>query len=194
MADTNQGDSGEESEPTPLHVLPSEDDALAEAHQRAKDNETRLRKVSSAYKQLQSEMTALKARHERQKDLDQRLMKAKVVQSLFEPLQNLRRSVDAMEKRGVDPEVFEGIQLVGRSFLEAFESIGLEKVPGKGSIFSPDCHEAIAVVPVAIEAGDGRIVDVFAEGYRIGETLIQPAKVVIGKYTPPVEEDESGEE
>jgi molecular chaperone GrpE len=198
MSDGIQEQNTEEDGTIPL---PTEaNSALQEANLRAKDNEGRLRKVSSAYKQLQGEMQALRERHARQREQDQKVMKAQVVKDLFEPLQNLRRSVDAMGSAGIEDDVLSGIQMVGRNFMEAFEQMGLEKVPGVGTPFSPDVHEALSVIPVAIPAADGRVIEVFSEGYRVGDTLIAPAKVVIGKYTAPPEpeavkaEDSEGEE
>ena len=76
----------------------------------------------------------------------------------------------------------------------AFEEMGLEKVPGAGAVFDPDLHEALSVLPVPQAAADGRVIQVFSEGYRVGETLIQPAKVIIGKYTAPPEESGADEE
>ena len=194
MSDSIQEQSSEDTEPTPLREVGPAEDSLSEAKAQAKENEARLRKVSSAYKQLQGEMQGLRDRHARQRDQDQRLMKAQVVKSLFEPLQNLRRSVEAMEKGGVEAEVLAGVQMVGRNFMTAFEEMGLEKVPGVGSLFSPDVHEALSVIPVPIESADGRVIEVFAEGYRVGETLIQPAKVIIGKYQAPPQDEPAGEE
>lgn len=198
MSDGIQEQNTEEDGTIPL---PTEaNSALQEANLRAKANEGRLRKVSSAYKQLQGEMQALRERHARQREQDQKVMKAQVVKDLFEPLQNLRRSVDAMGSAGIEDDVLSGIQMVGRNFMEAFEQMGLEKVPGVGTPFSPDVHEALSVIPVAIPAADGRVIEVFSEGYRVGDTLIAPAKVVIGKYTAPPEpeaakvEDSEGEE
>lgn len=189
MSDGIQDPEAEEAGVIPLHP-PEVDSALSEANARAKANEARLRKVSSAYKQLQGEMQAQRERHARQRVQDQRVMKAQVVKDLFEPLQNLRRSVEAMEAAGVESDVLSGIQMVGRNFTEAFEQMGLEKVSGVGTPFDPSVHEALSVLPVAIPAADGRIIEVFAEGYRVGDTLIQPAKVIIGKYTAPPESEE----
>ena len=179
--------SAETDRPT---LVQGENDAMA----LAKETEGRLRKVSSAYKQLQGEMQAMRERHLRTREQDQRVMKAQVVKSLFEPLQNLRRSVEAMEKSGVEPDVLSGIQMVGRTFMSAFEEMGLEKVAGVGSRFDPEFHEALSVLPVPQEAADGRIIQVFSEGYRVGETLIQPAKVVIGQYKAPEGPQDSAEE
>ena len=144
MSDGIQEQNTEEDGTIPL---PTEaNSALQEANLRAKANEGRLRKVSSAYKQLQGEMQALRERHARQREQDQKVMKAQVVKDLFEPLQNLRRSVDAMGSAGIEDDVLSGIQMVGRNFMEAFEQMGLEKVPGVGTPFSPDVHEALSAV------------------------------------------------
>jgi molecular chaperone GrpE len=194
MSNSTQDHDSEDTPPVPLHAVEEGGDALAEANTRAKANEARLRKVSSAYKQLQGEMEALRKRHARQRDADQRLMKAQLVKGLFEPLQNLRRSVEAMAKAGVDAEMLVGAEMVGRNFMEAFEEMGMEKVPGVGAVFSPEMHEALSVVPVVLASADGRVIEVFAEGYRVGETLIQPAKVIIGKYTAPPQAPDDGEE
>ncbi|MEC7240066.1 MAG: nucleotide exchange factor GrpE [Myxococcota bacterium] len=196
MSESNPPANPEEQ--PPISVVPDEAGAAdmgPDAVAIAKETEGRLRKVSSAYKQLQGEMQAMRERHLRTRDQDQRLMKAQVVKSLFEPLQNLRRSVEAMEKSGVDGDVLSGIQMVGRTFMSAFEEMGLEKVAGVGSRFDPEFHEALSVLPVPQEAADGRIIQVFSEGYRVGETLIQPAKVVIGQYkAPETSNDTPGEE
>ena len=87
MSDTPPVQEAEESAPIPLN--PEDEPALnevASAAAQAKANEARLRKVSSAYKQLQGEMQAMRERHLRTREDDQRLMKAQVVKSLFEPL------------------------------------------------------------------------------------------------------------
>ncbi|MEE2749993.1 MAG: nucleotide exchange factor GrpE [Myxococcota bacterium] len=150
------------------------------------DTEARLKTVSAAYVRLQKEMTEMKERVERQRAVEKGLMKGDVVRSLFEPLQNLRRSVGAFGGADVDPHLVNGLDMVVREFMSAFEGLGLEEVPGVGSRFDPELHEALTVMPVADPELDGKIVEVFSAGYRIGKSLLAPAKVVIGKFEEPV--------
>jgi molecular chaperone GrpE len=70
----------------------------------------------------------------------------------------------------------------------AFKGLGLEELPGKGSKFDPNIHEALTLIPVPDAALDQAVVEVFAAGYRIGSRLIRPAKVIVGTWTPPVGE------
>ena len=150
------------------------------------DTEARLKTVSAAYVHLQKEMTEMKARVERQRAVEKGLMKGELVRSLFEPLQNLRRSVGAFGGADVDADLVNGLDMVVREFMTAFEGLGLEEVPGVGSVFDPELHEALTVMPVSDPEMDGKIVEVFSAGYRIGKSLLAPGKVVIGKFEEPV--------
>jgi len=150
------------------------------------DTEARLKTVSAAYKNLQEEMAAFQARAERQRLFQRDMMKGEVVRSLFEPLQNLRRSVEAVGKAEVEPELVEGLLMVVRDFQEAFGALGLEEVVAEGTTFNPDFHEALSILPVTDPEQDGKVLEVFRAGYRIGASLLAPAQVIIGKYEEPV--------
>ncbi len=153
------------------------------------DVEARLRTVSAAYLTLQEEMSSLKERGQRLRGIEQGLMKGEVVRKLFEPLQNLRRCVGALAESGAENSL-QGLEMVVRDFLGGFEALGLEEISGQGQAFDPNLHEALSVVPCEAEQ-DGQIIEVFSVGYRVGDTLIEPARVVIGQYVAPDEPAEA---
>lgn len=142
--------------------------------------EARLRQVSSAYKQQQDEIAATKERLARQASLKEELRRGEVVGTLFEPVENLRRSLEAV-KKSAGADAVTGLELVLQQFFDAFRKLGLEEVPGKGSRFDPNLHEAITAVPVTDPALDGVVIEVFDMGYRIGTRLLKPSRVVIGQ-------------
>ena len=150
------------------------------------DTEARLKTVSAAYKNLQEEMAAFQARAERQRLFQRDMMKGEVVRSLFEPLQNLRRSVEALGKAEVETDLVDGLLMVVRDFQEAFAALGLVEVEAEGATFNPDFHEALSILPVTDSEQDGKVLEVFRAGYRIGASLLTPAQVIIGKYEEPV--------
>ena len=51
----------------------------------------------------------------------------------------------------------------------------------RGERFDPQRHEAIALVPVTDPAQDGQVIDVMREGYLIGDEVLRPAAVAVGK-------------
>ena len=155
----------------------------------------RLRTVSAAYKKQQDDVAATRKRLERLSAEKEEIRRGEVVSALFDPLQNLRRSKEAMERQGVDEGHTKGLDMVIRQILTAFEKLGMEEVPGKGAKFDPNLHEALTAMPVQDPALDEIIVEVYEAGYRLGSRLIRPARVVVGAYSaPPEPEPEPAEE
>jgi len=142
--------------------------------------EARLRTVSAAYRQQQDEIASTKERLARQAAIKEELRRGEVVGTLFDPVENLRRAMDSVRKTAGGDAVA-GLDIVLHQFFEAFKKLGLEEVPGKGSRFDPNLHEAISAMPVADPALDGVVIEVFDTGYRIGSRLLKPSRVVIGQ-------------
>ncbi len=160
------------------------DERIQELEGRLYELEGRLRSVSAAYRQKQEEIESTKRRLEDRASFAEELRRGEVVASLFDPVENLHRSLEA--SRGQPAE--EGLRIVYQQFMGALHALGLEEVPGAGARFDPAVHEAIATQPVQDADQDNVIQTVFAAGYRIGKRLIRPARVVIGSYSPPVAE------
>lgn len=150
------------------------------ADQRIAELEARLRTVSAAYQQKVDEIALVRDRLERQARLTEEIRRGEVVQSFFEPVENLQRSIDAARGQPVET----GLRMVHAQFLDALKRLGLEEVPGVGAPFNADVHEAIATQPVEDAALDGTVVQVYSTGYRIGTRLIRAARVIIGAHTP----------
>jgi len=167
-----------------LTLIDDDESEIDRLQSQLRDTEARLRTVSAAYKVLQGDQNAFQKRIERQQDLKLEVHKGENVAKLFNPLENLRRSIDAAKKAGVDGPVMEGLEMVHRSFMEGFEKLGLTEVATKGAAFDPLYHEALSVVPVPTAAQDGLILEVFAQGYRVGSRLIRPARVVVAQARP----------
>ena len=55
---------------------------------------------------------------------------------------------------------------------------GIEGYSPKGERFDPQLHEAIAQQPVE-GAESGTVVEVYQRGYRLGDVVIRPARVVV---------------
>lgn len=176
-AETDAAEGGDESGASIVEAPTSELEA------RVHELEARLRTVSAAYCQKQDEIEATKRRLEERAALNEEIRRGEVVASLFEPVENLHRSLEAAKGQPAE----QGLRMVYQQFMEALHKLGLEEVPGEGAPFDPALHEALATAPVASADQDGVVQSVFSAGYRIGSRLIRPARVVIGTYTPPAD-------
>lgn len=139
-----------------------------------------LRKVSRAFRDKEAEMDSFRDRMRKQGEVQAARRANEVVQAIFEPVQNLKRSVEMGAK---DPSTLvAGLEMTLKQFMSALERLGLAEVPGVGADFDPQVHEALAVTPVNDPEQDGKVLMVHATGYVVGTKLLQPAQVIIGKY------------
>ena len=114
--------------------------------------------------------------------------KAELARDLIDAVDNLER---ALEVAGVDPEqedgnssvedgegLVHGVVLVFRGLRETLLRNGIEAIDPKGDKFDPTVHEALSTLP-GLDVEAGTVVEVMQKGYRLGEQLIRPARVVV---------------
>jgi molecular chaperone GrpE len=74
----------------------------------------------------------------------------------------------------------EGIDLIHRKMVAAFEADGVKMIDTKGKFFDPNMHEAISHEDSS-EHESGQIIDVVQPGYTLGEKVIRPARVRVAR-------------
>lgn len=105
---------------------------------------------------------------------------AKVVKELLPALDNLERALAASQSQpdGGEHHLTEGIRLVQSELMAALTRVGVEGYSPKGEVFDPNVHEAMVQQPVE-GAESGTVVEVYQQGYKLAETVIRPARVVV---------------
>lgn len=101
-------------------------------------------------------------------------------------IQELLPVIDAFEAAAGQVKAdTEGEQRIAGSYqglyakmVEAFKKMGLEVVPGVGTPFDPEVHEAIMRAP-SDEVADGTVLQEFRRGFKIGGQLLRPAMVQV---------------
>jgi molecular chaperone GrpE len=106
----------------------------------------------------------------------------RLASELLPALDNLDRALaeaSSAAKQGGDGEaLLEGVRLVRSELHAALARVGIESYSPEGAVFDPAEHEAMAQRPVA-DAERGTVVEVFQPGYRLGQSIIRPARVVV---------------
>jgi molecular chaperone GrpE len=74
----------------------------------------------------------------------------------------------------------EGIDLIHRKMVAAFEADGVKVIEAKGKCFDPNLHEAISHED-SPEHESGQIIDVVQPGYTLGDRVIRPARVRVAR-------------
>ncbi len=133
-------------------------------------------------KQLQAETDETRQRLNRAADERALREKANFIAGLLPVLDNLERATEAAET-GSQPDVIaEGIRRTATAFENALAAAGLEPLDAVGQPFDPELHEAVETSEVAAE-DEGKVITQHTRGYRIGERLLRPARVKVGRYS-----------
>lgn len=130
------------------------------------------------------DLEAAKARVERdaQRSADQ--MREKLVLDLLPVLDNLDRTIYSAEIAGESQAMLQGVRLVRSQFANTLAKFGVERIDAKHQRFDPRMHDAISLVPVSQPSAHDIVVDQIEPGYRFGDRLLRPAKVVVGRHAP----------
>jgi molecular chaperone GrpE len=133
------------------------------------------------FKQATAEFEAARARARREVARDVERGKRAVLADLLELVDNLDRAIDAAQGRAPDDPLLHGVRMVRQQFLSRLEGYGISEIRALGEPFDPSVHDAITVVPVSSADDDERVVGVVRRGYRIGDEVLRPAMVAVGR-------------
>jgi molecular chaperone GrpE len=111
----------------------------------------------------------------------ERLMKA-----LLPVLDDIERALVAAGEHE-EARLHEGVELVARELREAVKREGLQEIETEGR-FDPHVHEALLSQPS--EQEEGTVIEVLQKGYRLGDRVLRPARVVISQGVGPEAEPE----
>jgi molecular chaperone GrpE len=73
----------------------------------------------------------------------------------------------------------DGILHIQRELDEAMKSLGLQPFGAEGDFFDPSQHESVGQSAGDEKGTGGLIVDVVRRGWKLGERVLRPAKVIV---------------
>jgi molecular chaperone GrpE len=101
----------------------------------------------------------------------------RLVKELLPVLDDLERALEAASEHE-EARLEEGVRLVHRELREALAKEGLVEIETNGK-FDPHVHEALLSQPS--DEDEGSILEVLQKGYRLGDRVVRPARVVISQ-------------
>jgi molecular chaperone GrpE len=135
--------------------------------------------LKDRYLRLAAEYDNFRKRTLRERTELRERAQADLARQLLETLDDLGR-VTALEAANASVhDVIEGIHMVERKLLQELERAGFERVGAPGEPFDPNHHEAVATHPASDQQAPGTIGNVLQPGYRLGNVLLRPARVVV---------------
>jgi len=166
--------------------LTNSDNSVEEPSEAETSVEATLRKERDEYYDLllrkQAEFENYRKRVLREREELRTSARAEVIAELLPVVDACEKGLQAMQADSV-PEpcrvYVDGYELLLRQLQSFLERHEVTEVPGVGSAFDPNVHEAI-VSEVTQDQSHHQVVEEFRKGYLIGEKLLRPSQVKVG--------------
>src|ERR671933_126504 len=133
-------------------------------------------------KRLAAEFENYKKRAAREQAALSTRAEERLVKELLPIVDDLERALEAAEQHE-EAKLEEGVRLVHRQLASVLEREGLAEIETNGK-FDPHVHEALLSQPS--DAEEGSVIEVLQKGYKLGDKVIRPARVVVA--APPIHE------
>jgi molecular chaperone GrpE len=88
--------------------------------------------------------------------------------------------VNSASKDAPRDAILEGIRSIATSFQSALTNAGVEPIESVGEPFDPELHEAVDTEVTDGEM-DGKVIEEYSRGFRMGDRLLRPARVKVGR-------------
>ena len=128
-----------------------------------------------ALQRLKAEFDNFRKRSARDQESFAARANESLVKALLPVFDDLERALQAAEEHE-EATLEEGVRLVHRAFEDALRKAGVEELSTNGK-FDPHVHEALLTQPS--DAEEGAVLDVVQKGYRLGDRVLRPARVVV---------------
>lgn len=101
-----------------------------------------------------------------------------VVEKLLPVLDNFERGLDAVPEDGNDSAFVQGMELVYKQMLTAFEELGVTPIEAVGKEFDPNLHNAVMMVDDdSLESGT--VAEEMQKGYMYKESVVRHSMVKV---------------
>jgi molecular chaperone GrpE len=161
---------------------------VEELEQRLAEAAAQVGTLRAEHRRALEELDQVRARLQRGAARDAERSRRAILAELLEVLDNLDRAVaaardprDAAEVPDAFVTLVRGVELVRDQFLAKLEAFGVVRRPALGQTFDARIHEAVSTILVEDPGGDGVVAGVIREGYAIGDEVLRPAAVVVGR-------------
>lgn len=165
--------------PTPAAAPPAHGAGLQPALQ---EEEQALREELEQWKdralRLEAEMDNFRKRLQRLAEERIAADRERLLRDFLEVADDLTR---ALSVDGADAEAIrQGVELTRRSLMNLMHREGVTPIEADGQPFDPAWHEAVGTVPAhQVGREPDTVVHVVRAGYRIGDRLLRPARVIV---------------
>ena len=140
-------------------------------------------------------------RAEREKEESLKYALESFVKELIPTIDSIERAIQSTKESQDFDALVEGVEMIHKGFLSAFEKRGVTPIEAVNELFDPMQHEAVMHVE-SEDVPENRVIEEWQKGYMLHNRVIRPSMVSVSKgkgeqvpesEAPSIEEEESNE-
>ena len=174
-AEEIQEEASAAEEPTAEEAAPTEEKKEAAEPEQKKPAGDELAAMNDKYLRLCAEYDNFRKRSQKEKDALYGDIKANTLKAFLPVYDNLVR---ALAQPTEDEAYSKGVEMIMTQFKSTMEKLGVTEMDCLGKTFDPAFHNAVMHVEDP-EKGDNEIVEVFQQGFMLGDKVIRFAMVKV---------------
>lgn len=124
-----------------------------------------------------AEFVNFKRRNDQERAQLRQFVSRDVLSQFLPVIDDLDRALAAIPEEEHESGWVKGVSMIQAKLHSTAERLGVSQVDALGQPFDPSIHEAVATEP---GSSGSTVVEVYQNGYRIGDLLVRPAMVKTG--------------
>lgn len=159
------------------------EDRIKQLRKKLKDCQTERQQYLDGWQRLKADHLNSKKRAEAEQERVQERHTAAFIERLLPLCDSFEGALKSLDTdTGAQSATWKvGIEQIHSQLMQILRSYSVTTVVPEGS-FDPRFHEAVSEAPVSDPKEHQMIQAVLQSGYMVGDRLIRPAKVVVGRY------------
>ena len=145
--------------------------------------------LQDRYARLQAEWDNFRKRTSAERDSERARAAESLVKDLLPVLDDLERALKHARESGEGGTLADGVEAVQTKFLQILGKHKVSQVEADAQPFDVNCHQAVGTTEDA-SVPEETVVQVYQQGYRMGDKVIRPAMVVTSTGGPAREPDD----
>ena len=142
------------------------------------EKDKQLKDLNEKWLRSVAEFENYRKRSRKEWELLQHQAKTEVILEILNTIDDFERAFSVVEDE--DDEFVQGIRLIYNNLISVLERFGVQEIESFNRTFDPNFHMAVGQLETEdVEAG--HVAEVIQKGYRLDDTVIRPARVIVAK-------------
>ena len=152
-------------------------DDVARLKELLEDERAKAQTYMQNWQRAAADFQNFKRRVEDERSEVARFASAALIINLLPLIDDLDRALRNIDAHLAGLTWVDGIRLIHRKFQAVLEMTGVEEIQADDQTFDPSLHEAVSQGP----GEENKVIAVVQKGYKLGDRVVRPAMVVVGK-------------